>query len=53
MTKWNDIPFDEDATPEVKADEFDRQYAENGGTGEKEEYGNWAPYNDDHNRKSD
>ena len=29
MTKWNEIPFNKDATPEEKADEFDRQYAEN------------------------
>lgn len=26
---WNDIPFDNNATPEQKADEFDRQFAEN------------------------
>ena len=29
MTKWNNIPFSESAPPEVKADEFDKQYAEN------------------------
>ena len=28
---WNDIPFDENARPEVKADGFDRQLTENGG----------------------
>lgn len=28
-TKWNDIPFDSKVEPEVKADEFDKQYAEN------------------------
>lgn len=27
--KWNDIPFDEDAEPEVKALEFDLQIEEN------------------------
>ncbi len=27
--KWNDIPFDENAEPEVKALEFDLQVAEN------------------------
>lgn len=27
--KWNDIPFDKDAEPEVKALEFDLQYEEN------------------------
>jgi hypothetical protein len=27
--KWNDIPFDESATPDVKALEFDLQYEEN------------------------
>lgn len=29
--KWNDIPFDENASPEEKALEFDLQYAENQG----------------------
>lgn len=29
MTTWNDIPFDENATPQEKADEFDAQYSEN------------------------
>lgn len=27
--KWNDIPFDKEAEPEVKALEFDLQYEEN------------------------
>lgn len=27
--KWNDIPFDESATPEEKALEFDLQHEEN------------------------
>lgn len=30
--KWNDIPFDENAEPEVKALEFDLQLEENGGS---------------------
>ena len=29
MAKWNDIPFDPNAEPEVKALEFDLQVAEN------------------------
>lgn len=29
MAKWNEIPFNNDADPETKADEFDRQFAEN------------------------
>jgi hypothetical protein len=29
--KWNDIPFDENASPEVKALEFELQFRENGG----------------------
>lgn len=29
--KWNDIPFNEDADAATKADEFDKQYEENGG----------------------
>ena len=29
MTTWNEIPFDESATPEEKAAEFDAQFAEN------------------------
>jgi hypothetical protein len=29
--KWNEIPFDEDASPEVKGLEFDLQIEENGG----------------------
>ncbi len=31
MSKWNDIPFDENAEPAVKALEFDLQVQENGG----------------------
>lgn len=30
--RWDDIPFDESASPEVKALEFDLQIIENGGT---------------------
>jgi hypothetical protein len=29
MVKWNDIPYNEDADPEVKALEFDLQIEEN------------------------
>ena len=29
--KWNEIPFDKNATPEEKATEFDLQWRENGG----------------------
>lgn len=29
MTKWNDIPWDESASPDVKALEFDLQVEEN------------------------
>ncbi len=35
--KWNEIPFDENAEPEVKALEFDLQFAENGGEEEPED----------------
>lgn len=39
---WNDIPFDEHADAKTKADEFDRQYAENKAEGErKEREGEW------------
>lgn len=31
LPKWNDIPFDENATPNQKALEFDLQVQENGG----------------------
>lgn len=30
--KWNDIPYDQNAEPEVKALEFDLQIVENGGS---------------------
>lgn len=29
--KWSEIPWDENASPEVKALEFDLQYVESGG----------------------
>lgn len=34
MTRWNDIPYNEDTPAEEKAAQFDRQYAENGGNDE-------------------
>lgn len=44
MTTWNEIPFNSGAEPEVKADEFDRQYAENQQSGNaKEEAGSYRP----------
>lgn len=46
MTKWNDIPFDESASPAEKALEFDLQIAENGGdpNPKPQAEGNWNPY---------
>lgn len=35
--KWNDIPFDSNAEPEVKALEFDLQVAENAQTAAQNE----------------
>lgn len=29
MAKWNDIPYNENDTPQQKADQFDAQVAEN------------------------
>ena len=37
MTTWNEIPYDENADAQTKADEFDAQYAENGGGSEPED----------------
>lgn len=37
MTTWNDIPFDENASPEEKALEFDLQYEENHVESEEDE----------------
>lgn len=31
MTKWNEIPFNEECSPEEKAEQFERQWDENGG----------------------
>ena len=31
MTKWNDIPYNDNDTPEQKAEQFDAQVLENGG----------------------
>ncbi len=31
VTKWNDLPFNEDDSPEQKAANFDSQWNENGG----------------------
>lgn len=31
MVKWNDIPYNEDADPEIKGIAFDLQIEENGG----------------------
>lgn len=46
MTKWNEIPFDQNATPGEKALEFDLQVAENGGdpNAKGQQEGNWTPY---------
>lgn len=51
--KWNDIPFDENASAEEKALEFDLQVAENGGDPqpEAEPYGNWAPQGSEEDRR--
>lgn len=37
MTTWDDIPFNSNAKPEQKADEFDRQYEENKSNGDAKE----------------
>jgi len=37
MVKWNDIPFNEECSPEDKAEQFNRQYTENGGNDEPED----------------
>jgi hypothetical protein len=46
VAKWNNIPFDENASPEEKALEFDLQVAENGGdpNPKPQAEGNWNPY---------
>lgn len=55
MSTWNEIPFDENATPAEKALEFDLQIAENGGdpNAKGQQEGDWNPYNSDQNRKGD
>jgi hypothetical protein len=37
VTTWNEIPYDPNADAQTKADEFDAQYAENGGGSEPED----------------
>lgn len=39
-TSWNEIPYNESSTPQQKADEFDRQYAENKSNGDAKEASN-------------
>ena len=53
MAKWNDIPFDPNAEPEVKALEFDLQVAENGGDPQPQAApeGNWNPYQGSEERR--
>jgi hypothetical protein len=44
MSKWNEIPTSSSATPQQKADEFDRQFEENKNAGnDKEESGKYRP----------
>lgn len=44
MTSWNEIPFDPKADDATKADEFDRQFAENATNGLiKEATGEYRP----------
>lgn len=44
MTSWNEIPYNQNSTPEQKAEEFDRQYSENQSNGnQKEEAGTYRP----------
>lgn len=43
-TSWNEIPYNEGASPSQKAEEFDRQYSENQSHGyAKEEAGQYRP----------
>lgn len=44
MTKWNDIPFHEDDTPEQKAANFDNQFAENAAAAEEKRANHQYPY---------
>lgn len=34
---WEDIPYNQNASPEIKADNFDRQYDENKANGDAKE----------------
>lgn len=44
MVKWNDIPWNEKASPEEKAQEFDAQFAENKAAGEEKDMNTpWFP----------
>lgn len=48
MTKvpsWNDIPWDEQAEPVEKADQFDRQYAENQANAKEDDSNPYSPEN--------
>lgn len=53
MTKWNDIPFNENDTPAQKAEQFDAQIRENGGDPHPKPQveGDWAPYGEDRRKK--
>lgn len=44
---WNEIPFDPDATPEEKAQEFDLQIAENTESAETKRENREYPYDQD------
>lgn len=48
MTKWNDIPTNENDSPEEKADQFERQWEENGGNDPQEDNN---PYSKDNFNK--
>lgn len=37
MAKWNDIPLSENTPAEELADQFEKQWEENGGNGEPED----------------
>lgn len=43
--KWNDIPFDKDATPEEKALEFDLQVEENQADAKPDSSNPYSPEN--------
>lgn len=50
VPSWNDIPFDPSAQPEVKADEFDKQFAENAASAPEDKSN---PYSDDNFPQAD